>query len=190
MNPLLVNIPTQLETERLILRPPRQFGDGSFVNAAIKDSLNELQAWLPFAQTMPSVEETEANLREAHINFLKRESLRFLIFHKETNEFTGVASFENINWEIPKCQIGYWINTKFSGKGYMSETVKTLTEFGLNDIKFKRIEIRCESSNLKSRSIPEKLGFELEGILKNEDLSADRSRLTDTCIYALVPEFR
>ncbi|MEC1178821.1 GNAT family N-acetyltransferase [Metasolibacillus meyeri] len=186
MNPILLDIPLQLETDRLLLRAPRQSGDGSIVNEAIKDSINELKPWLPFAQKTPTVEETEINLRNAYIHFLKRMSLRFLIFHKETNEFIGITSFEDINWEIPKCQIGYWINTKFSGRGYMLEAVKKLTEFGLNDLQFKRIEIRCESTNTSSRSIPEKLGFELEGILRNEDVSADGSKLTDTCIYAII----
>ncbi|MHA4964917.1 GNAT family N-acetyltransferase [Bacillus subtilis] len=186
MNPLLLDIPLQFETERLILRIPRQSVDSVFVNKAIRASINELSPWLPFAQTIPSVEETEANLRKAYINFLKRESFRYLIFHKSSNDFIGVTSFEGVNWDIPKCHIGYWINTKYSGNGYMLEAVKGLTELGLNLIKFKRIEVRCESTNLKSRSIPEKLGFELEGILKNEDLSADGSKLTDTCIYATV----
>jgi ribosomal-protein-serine acetyltransferase len=68
----------------------------------------------------------------------------------------------------------------------MLEAVKELSKIGLNQLKFKRIEIRCESTNLRSRAIPEKLGFELEGTLKNDDLSADGSKLTDTCIYAIV----
>ncbi|MGE7601515.1 GNAT family N-acetyltransferase [Peribacillus sp. NPDC097675] len=186
MDQLLFDIPFQLETERLILRAPRQSGDGSIVNEAIKDSFNELKAWLPFAQQLPSIEETEVNLRKAHINFLKRESFRFLIFSKVTNEFIGVTSFEGVNWNIPKCEIGYWINTKYSQNGYMLEAVRELTKFGINHLKFKRIEIRCESANLKSRSIPEKLGFELEGTLKNDDLSANGTKLTDTCIYAIV----
>ena len=186
MNQLLLDIPLQLETERLILRAPRRSGDGSIVNEAINDSINELKVWLPFAQKASTVEETEVNLRVAHINFLKRESLRYLIFHKRTNDFIGITSFEGINWDIPKCHIGYWINTKFSGNGYMLEAIKGLTELGLNQIKFKRIEIKCESTNIKSRSIPEKLGYELEGTLKNDDLSADGNKLTDTCIYAIL----
>ena len=139
MNQLLLDIPLELETERLILRAPRRSGDGSIVNEAINDSINELKLWLPFAQKPSTVEETEVNLRIAHINFLKRESLRYLIFCKGTNDFIGITSFEEINWDIPKCHMGYWINTKFSGNGYMLEAVKGLTELGLNQIKFKRI---------------------------------------------------
>ncbi|WNB90988.1 GNAT family N-acetyltransferase [Bacillus sp. NEB1478] len=185
MNPILLEVPMRIETERLILRVPLKSGDGMIVNKAIKESFNELKVWLPFAQTLPSVEETEINLREAHLKFLQRESFRFLIFHKDSHDYIGTTSIQGICWDIPKCEIGYWIHTKFGGNGYMIEALKGLTNFGLNQFQFKRIEIRCESTNHKSRAIPEKLGFELEGILKNEDLSADGRRLTDTCIYAL-----
>jgi ribosomal-protein-serine acetyltransferase len=174
MNPILLDIPFWIETERLILQAPQQSGEGSVVNEALKDSFNELKAWLPFAQNLPTVEETEANLREAHINFLKRKSFRFIIFKKDTNEFIGITSFEGVVWDISKCEIGYWINSKFSGNGFMLEAVKELSKIGLNQL------------NFKSRAIPEKLGFELEGTLKNDDLSADGSKLTDTCIYAIV----
>ncbi|PLT28126.1 GNAT family N-acetyltransferase [Peribacillus deserti] len=184
-NPLLIEIPTNFETERLLLRAPRLHGDGATVNKAIRASYHELKKWLPFAQTLPEIEETEINLREAHINFLKRESLRFLIFHKETQNFIGSTGFHNIDWDIPKCEIGYWLDTRHSGKGYMTEAIKELTRFAMNQLKCKRVEIRCESENLKSRSIPEKLGYTLEGILRNDDLSADKKKLTDTCIYAI-----
>lgn len=185
LNPILLEVPLQLETERLILRAPAQTGDGAIVNEAIIDSFPELKRWLPFAQQIPSIEETEINLREAYIKFIKRDSFRFLIFTKNTGQFVGVTSIQSISWDIPKCEIGYWINTKYSGNGYMVEAVRELMNFGLHQLEFKRIEIRCESTNEKSRAIPEKLSFELEGILKNDEFSADGSKLTDTCVYAI-----
>ncbi|HDR7612264.1 TPA: GNAT family N-acetyltransferase [Bacillus mycoides] len=186
MDPILLDVPLQIETDRLILRAPLQAGDGNVVYQAIKDSINELKQWLLLFQSIPTVEETEIILKNAHIDFLKRESFRYLIYHKDTNDFIGTASLHGINWKISKCEIGYWINTQFSGKGYMTEAVSELTNLGFQLLKFRRIEIRCESNNTKSRTIPEKLGFELEGILRNEDLSADSKKLTDTCIYAKV----
>lgn len=68
----------------------------------------------------------------------------------------------------------------------MTETVSALTNLGFQLFTFKRIEIRCEANNTKSRAIPEKLGFELEGVLRNEDVSADGKHLTDTYIYAKI----
>lgn len=68
----------------------------------------------------------------------------------------------------------------------MTETVSALINFGFQLFKFRRIEIRCERNNTKSRALPEKLGFELEGILRNEDSTADGKQLTDTCIYAKI----
>ncbi|WP_186576059.1 GNAT family N-acetyltransferase [Aquibacillus kalidii] len=186
MDPLLLNIPTQLETNRLILRAPSASGDGKIVNEAIVDSINELKLWLPFAQTLPSVEETERSARIAYINYLKRESFRYLIFHKETEDFIGITSYETVDWDIPKSEIGYWIATKFSGNGYMTEAIEKLTQFGLKQLGFKRIEIRCDPENSKSRSIPQRLGYDLEGILKNDDKSADDRELRDTCIYAII----
>ena len=186
MNPILLEVPLQIETDRLILRAPLPAGEGNVVHQAINDSISELKQWLNLFQSIPTVEETEILLRNAHIDFLKRESFRYLVYHKDTNDFIGTASLHRINWDIPKCEIGYWINTQFSGNGYMTETVSELINLGLQLFKFRRIEIRCDSKNTKSRMIPEKLGFELEGILRNEDHSADGKELTDTCIYAKV----
>ncbi|MFK4468972.1 RimJ/RimL family protein N-acetyltransferase [Bacillus sp. RC252] len=111
MNSILLDVPLQIETDRLILRAPLQAGDGNVVHQAIKDSINELKQWLLLFQSIPTVEETEIILRNAHIDFLKRESFRYLIYHKDTNDFIGTASLHGINWKISKCEIGYWINT-------------------------------------------------------------------------------
>ncbi|WP_345290165.1 GNAT family protein, partial [Streptomyces gulbargensis] len=65
------------------------------------------------------------------------------------------------------------------------EAIQAITNFGFEELKLNRIQIQIESTNEKSQAIPRKLGYNLEGILKNDDLSADGSRLTDTCIFAL-----
>lgn len=44
----------------------------------------------------------------------------------------------------------------------------------------------CDSLNLKSRKMAERLGFELEAVPRSDDLSNDRSEYRDTCLYAAV----
>jgi len=185
MDPILKEVAEELETERLILRMPKP-GDGTAVNAAITASLEEMKPWLGFALDEPSVEDTEVNTRQAYAKFMTRENLRYLIYLKDTEEFVGSTGFHNINWDIPRVEIGYWIDTRFSGKGYMQEAVQKLTHFALDDLGCRRVEIQCESENYRSRAIPEKLGYNLDGILKNDDLSVDGKHLTHTCIYSRV----
>lgn len=186
VGPIVIEMPSSLETDRLLLRVPFLSGDGRVVNKAIRESIAELSKWLPFAQEIPPVEETESNLRNAHIKFLARESFRFLIFHKETDEYIGTSSIHNIDWEVKSGDIGYWIDKKYSGNGYMTEAIKRLTDLGMNQLGFNRLEIRCEAANVKSQAIPEKLGFKLEAVLKNEYLSADGKTLTDTYVYGMI----
>lgn len=185
MNPILLDFPDEFETERLLIRTPRP-GDGRAVCDSIKASITELKPWMPFAQKEQSETDVEINIRESYINFLKRDDLRLLVFLKETGEFIASSGLHRIDWAIPKFEIGYWIDTRHSGKGYMTEAVQGIIDFAEKELKARRIEIRCDSKNLKSRAIPERLGFNLEGILKNEGLSADTDELRDTCVYARV----
>ncbi|MBS4192898.1 hypothetical protein KHA94_22520 [Bacillus sp. FJAT-49705] len=62
MNPLLLEIPTKIDTKRLYLRIPMA-GDGETVNAAIRASINEFKLWLPLFQSMPEITKTEIKVR-------------------------------------------------------------------------------------------------------------------------------
>lgn len=185
MNPLLLDFPSEFHTERLTIRMP-QHGDGKAVFHAIEASINELKPWLPFAQREQTEEEVEISIRKSHNEFLQREDLRLLVFLKETGEFVASSGLHRIDWAVPKFEIGYWIDSRFSGKGYMIEAVEGITNFAFTELKANRVEIRCDSKNMKSRAIPEKLGFKLEGILECESVSVDGSKLKDTCVFAKV----
>jgi RimJ/RimL family protein N-acetyltransferase len=184
-NPILKDFPQEFFTERLCIRMP-QPGDGEVVFQAIQASRDELRKWLPFAQKDQTLEEVEVNIREAHINFLKRKDLRLLIFHRETDKFIGSSGLHEIDWEVPKFEIGYWIDSRESGNGYITEAVQGITDFAFIELGAKRIEIQCDTKNAKSRAVPERLGFTLEGIHHNDSLEVDGEKLRDTCIYAKV----
>lgn len=184
MNPLLLDLPTEFETDRLLIRMPLP-GDGAVTCESINHSLPELKPWMPFAQKEQTIEDTEINIRQAYINFLNRTDLRLLVFKKDTGEFVASSGLHRINWEVPKFEIGYWIDTRFSGNGYMTEAVQGITDFAVRELKARRVEIRCDALNVKSRAIPERLGFTLEGILKSESISVE-GELRDTCVFAKI----
>ncbi|HAQ08416.1 MAG TPA: GNAT family N-acetyltransferase, partial [Bacillus bacterium] len=180
MNPLLLEFPVEFETDRLLIRKPLP-GDGAGVCHAINASISELKPWMPFAQKEQTVEECEVNIREAHVNFLNRTDLRLLVFKKDSGEFIASSGLHRINWEVPKFEIGYWIDTRHSGNGFMTEAAEGVSAFAFRELRARRVEIRVDFSNVKSRAVPERLGFTLEGILRNESITVE-GKLSDTCV--------
>lgn len=183
MKPSLLDFPEEFTTERLLIRKPMQ-GDGKAVYEAIQASLNELKQWMPWALTNQTEQDVEANIRDSIAEFITRKDLRLHLFNKETGEFIGSSGLHRINWDVPKFEIGYWVDTRHSGRGYITESTEAITNFAFNDLHAKRVEIRCDSRNTRSRAIPEKLGFTLEGILKNDSISVESKEPRDTCVFS------
>ncbi|MBY0147200.1 GNAT family N-acetyltransferase [Neobacillus niacini] len=185
MKPSLLEFPEEFTTERLLIRSPLP-GDGKAVHAAIEASLNELKPWMPWAHMNQTEQDVEANIRESIAKFITREDLRLHILDKETGEFIGSSGLHRIDWAVPKFEIGYWIDTRYTGRGYITEATEAITNYAFQELKAKRVEIRCDSKNSRSRAIPERLGFTLEGILKNNSMGINSEELRDTCIFAKI----
>ncbi|MBS4173348.1 GNAT family N-acetyltransferase [Bacillus sp. FJAT-49736] len=187
MEPILIDFPEKIETERLYIRPCLP-GDGKMVHDAISASLAELKPWMPWAQKLQTVEETEKNVRDSYASFIKREDIRLHIFRKSDDVFIGSTGLHRINWDVPKFEIGYWIDTRYAKNGYITEAMKGLTQFAFNILKAERMEIRCDTENINSRNVALRLGYTLEGILRNDSISSDRSHLRSTCVFSMLKE--
>ncbi|WP_075982207.1 GNAT family N-acetyltransferase [Bacillus massilinigeriensis] len=185
MSHILIDFPDKIETERLFIRPCLP-GDGKTLSDAIYHSRNDLKKWMPWAQRVQNIEQIEEDIRRAYSKFILREDFRLHIFRKEDQQFIGGTGLHRINWDVGKFEIGYWCDIRFQKNGYITEAVTGLTDFTFDHLKANRVEIRCDTENINSRKIPERLGFTLEGILRKDLLSADGKQLRDTCVFAKV----
>ncbi|REK74993.1 GNAT family N-acetyltransferase [Paenibacillus paeoniae] len=183
-NPILLAIPERIESKRLIIRAPL-LNDGPMVNAAVQGSIDELRPWMPWARHVPTEEQSEVISREGRIHYLERSDLRMYLIHKETGQFIGSSGLLRIDWQARKFEIGYWLNTPHSGQGYMTEAVERIAEFAIQELQANRIEIRIDSRNERSIHVAERLGYTLEGTLRNEKCDV-YGMLSHTRIYAKV----
>ncbi len=184
MEALLLDFPDSFESNRLTIRAPRP-GDGAEINAAVQETFDDLKVWMPWAQQIPTLEESESYVRRAQCEFLAREDLTLLPFLKGTNTLVGASGLHRINWDIPKFEIGYWCRKRFQGQGYITESTGAITKFAFETLGAKRVEIRCDSKNVRSRRIPDRLGFKLEGTFRNDSLSP-AGELRDTLVFAKI----
>ena len=182
INPLRLEIPSELVTERLLLRVAR-LGDGPTIIDAVRNSLPELKPWLPWASDQYSVLDAEDWCRRSAARFLTGEEAPYLMFHRETGKHMGNVGCFAKDWRVPKFEIGYWLATADVGHGYMTEAVISVTNMAFESFTARRIVIHADAENHRSRRVAERAGYLLEGIAKNECRTNDQLR--DTCIYAL-----
>jgi len=183
-DPVMLEIPESFESERLLIRAPL-WDDGAAINEAVKESIEELRPWMPWAQNMPTIEESEANIRRSRLQFLERKDLRLLLVHKQTGQLVGSSGLHQIDWQVRKFEIGYWVRTSFESQGFVTEAVHAITNFAIQELQANRIEIRCDSRNARSARVAERSGYTLEGILRNDNCDVNHS-LRNTMVFSKV----
>lgn len=187
-DPLLFPVPASMETRRLVLRSFRP-EDAPALHAALVESIDELRAnlWFrPWVAEEPTPGSAEVRCRKAEGNFLLRTDLPYLAFEKETHRLVGSAGLHRTEWTVPKTEVGYWVRSSETGKGYATECVMALSSWALDVLGAKRIELVTDEQNHGSSAVAEHCGFQLEGILHNVMKGPDGG-LRNSCIYAKLP---
>lgn len=174
----------QLKTDRLILqRFTRR--DASTLDEAIRESLADLNQWLPWARLDYTTSDTTSFIRES-IQAWKEErawdySIRML---EDPKRHVGNISF----WTVSKlgkiAEIGYWVRSHDTGRGVCTEAVELLLEEAFNSLGYHKVVLRIAVGNDPSDRVAEKLGFTREGVLREELLI--RGNWVDHSLWSLL----
>ena len=97
---------------------------------------------------------------ENFIEERKRTDYYFAIMTLDSNEFAGTIAIWNINEEEKYAELGYELLPNFQGKGLMSNAISNIVHFAFNNLDFNTLEAFTDKSNINSRKLLEKLGFE------------------------------
>ena len=188
LDPVLIEVPERLDGERTLLLAPRA-GLGAEMAVVIAQSLSHLRPWMPWAQDAPTAESSETVVRRMQADFIARRDLCFQIYARKPDgtvgRMLGGTGLHRIEWSVRKFEIGYWIRPEAAGQGHVSEAVRLLTALAFDRLGARRVEIRCDARNLKSRAVAERCGFELEGVLRRDVLGVD-GQPRDTAVYARI----
>jgi RimJ/RimL family protein N-acetyltransferase len=185
MNPLLLEVPAQLTTARLLLRSPRA-GDGAVVWPSVRDSLVELKRWMPWAKDDYAPHDAEQWCRASAAQFITRQQLQFLMFRSDSLQHIGNIGLFRFNWDVPSCEIGYWLHAAHRKRGYMSEAVHALTALAFETLDAVRVQLTTDDRNEGSWRVAERCGYELEGVMRN-DCRTSQGTLGNTRMYSRIP---
>lgn len=94
------------------------------------------------------------------------DELHLLIW--DVNDRIGITSLFDIDHRLAKAEIGLWIIPDFWKKGYGTEASKLMVEYGFKELNLHKVIARTLEDNDASQKIWEKLGFEKEGVSRDE----------------------
>ncbi|MGB9150502.1 MAG: GNAT family N-acetyltransferase [Burkholderiales bacterium] len=143
---------------------------------------NYLRAWLPWLDQNTKLENTRWFIQNTSEQAQKNDAPTFGIWLR--GELVGIIGYHFMDKTNRSTSIGYWLAEKFQGHGIMTKACAKLVDDALVTRKLNRVEIHCAVENKKSRAIPERLGFTMEGVLRQKEFVYDHHN--DLAVYGLL----
>ncbi len=109
----------------------------------------------------------------------------FIVVDNDTKKIVASAQVKNVDWSIPKAELGYYIDEQYEGKGIVSKTVAEIIEFCFTEKGINKLFIRTHERNMASRRVAEKNGFVLEATLQCE-YKTTGGEIVDLMYYGLL----
>lgn len=167
---------------------PYQESDAQSLFEAVAESREHIGPWDSLADAQQTLEESRAVITRWMAQWLLREYLAVGLWDAATHWYVGGSNLRPHSWETGYFEIGYWVRASAAGQGYITEAAKLLVDYAFTHLHATRVEIRCDERNERSAAVARRLGFVLEGRLRN--VFMHRGELRTTLVFALTPEDR
>jgi RimJ/RimL family protein N-acetyltransferase len=105
-----------------------------------------------------------------------------VIIDNNSKRFIGFLDLKNIDWGIPKSEIGCYMDKDFAGQGIGVKAFQLFCNYCFLTFNFHKLFLRTHHSNTAAIRIAESSGFEREGILR-WDYKTTSGELVDLIYY-------
>jgi ribosomal-protein-serine acetyltransferase len=120
--------------------------------------------WHPWMEMMRTASDVETAISVWQQLYANNRGAFAGIWFK--GQFCGMINHQNMDLPNGWSALSYWLDSAHQGRGIMTACCRAVVDHGFNTWKLNRITIECATQNARSRAIPERLGFKLEGILR------------------------
>jgi ribosomal-protein-serine acetyltransferase len=149
---------------------------------AVDENRAHLRQGLPWVDDTRSPDDTLAFIRGTQTQFGANDGFQTaLVVH---GEVAGTIGHVGISWQRRATALGYWLAEKHQGRGFMTLACRAYIDHAFRELGLNRVEIHAATENRRSRRIPERLGFQLEGVVRDAEWLYDH--FVDHAIYGLL----
>ena len=181
-----MDLPTHMETERLILRS-YQAGDGAWYYVMSQRNKTHLARYESgnAVMTINTEEEAERVVGDFAASWAAGDAFFLGVFRRDTREFVAQIYIGAANRELPEFEIGFFADVEHEGQGYVAEATRGALRFIFEQLGAHRVRLRCDDTNAPSRRVAERCGMVREGHIRENKKNADGS-ISGTLHYGLL----
>lgn len=106
-----------------------------------------------------TLETAKAHIQKITAEHRSNKSISWGISKKESNSLIGSICLWNFSEDRKTAEVGYDLDPKFQGKGFMREALKAVLDFGFNQSGFETIEAYTDYRNIPSKKLLKYHGF-------------------------------
>lgn len=176
MHRLRLQVTDRLELRQIAEDDARQLTDLIDRNRAY------LKEWLPWLDNSTNIHDTARFIGRSLEQAMDDNGLTLGIVYN--GALAGVVGQHYIDPLNHRTELGYWLDAGHQGHGIVTRSVAQLVDHAFVEQSCHRVIIHCAVGNVKSRAIPERLGFVQEGVLREAEWLYDH--YVDLAIYSML----
>jgi len=174
-------MPPSLPAGELMLRRYR-LDHGPFIAEAVRESGRHLSRYETWAH--PTYDEAEGREHAAWWEQAWESGSARYFGIWSGDRYLGSTGLSEISLEHRTAGLGYWVRTSETGRGVATAAALAVVEAGFEELGLQRIELMAAVDNTASRRVADKVGAELEGILRKRQVLAGIA--VDCALYSVV----
>ncbi len=131
-----------------------------------------------------SLDDVKSKIKKDLDLFAEGKGLGAGIFYDR--ELAGAIRYHEIDLINRSTELGYWVGAAFEGKGLVTKACRAFIAHAFDTLELNRIVINCAAENIKSRAVPERLGFVQESIARQAEWIQDH--FADVIAYSMLKD--
>jgi RimJ/RimL family protein N-acetyltransferase len=145
---------------------PYRLDDAAVVFEAARESLVEIQPWMPWCHPAYSIDESRSWLEMQVPAFAQGAAFEFAIVSGD-GRYLGGCGLNQIDKVNKRANLGYWVRSSATRKGAATEAVRSIRSWAFRNTDLIRLELVIAVENAASHGVAKKSGAIREGVLRS-----------------------
>lgn len=131
---------------------------------AARESVREVGPWLDWCHDNYSLAESKAWISAQADARRTRTAFEFAIEDLRSASYLGGVGVNMIDWSMRSANLGYWVRTAATGRGFATAAARLAARFAFEDLALEELQIVAAADNEASQHVAKKVGARREGL--------------------------